>query len=387
MLLSIKSQQMKRTRRHNQQRAVHYSLLSKTFIVLLLLCMCGYAQQPREFSAAQVAQIQQQVQAVMEQEKIPALSLAIISQRGQMSAGYGQADVANALAATASTKYRLASLSKPITAVAVMQLAEKGELDLDAPVQKYVPSFPVKPWPITSRELLGHLSGIRHYEGEGVITNHHYDTLTDALDVFKDAPLLSEPGTTYHYSSYGYNLLGCVVEGASGMKFEDYIRQYIFEPANMKASGIYDPRHRPADLARGYTVKPDGTVVRSEPGDTSYKTPSGGIYSTVEDMANFAVALQSGKLVRPETLNQMWTRQRTRDGKYTAYGLGWDLIEYAGHLEVDHSGSQSGTTTLLYMRPQEHLIVTLMCNMRDEPRGPYKQIHALARQLANIATR
>src|SRR4030095_2216363 len=115
-----------------------------------------------------------------------------------------------------------------------MQLVEKGKLDLDAPIQKYVPSFPTKKFPITTRQLLSHLSGIRNYRaGEGERTNP-YSTLTEALGIFKDDQLESEPGTRFNYTTFGYTLLGVTIEGASGMTFEDYLRENIFSPAAMR---------------------------------------------------------------------------------------------------------------------------------------------------------
>ena len=141
------------------------------------------------------------------------------------------ADVENNVPAGAGTVYRLASISKPITATAVMQLVERGRVDLDAPVWKYVPAFPVKPWPVTVRQLLCHQSGVRHYRGDEISSTRHYVDLTEPLKIFKDDPLLFEPGTRTSYTTYGYNLLGAVVEAASGMKFADYLEANIFRPA------------------------------------------------------------------------------------------------------------------------------------------------------------
>ena len=130
--------------------------------------------------------------------------------------------------------YRLGSIAKTVTATAVLQLAEKGKLDLDAPVQRYVPSFPVKPWPLTCRQLLAHLGGVRWYEGGEMESTQHYRSVTDALAMFKDDPLAFEPGTAFLYTSYGYNLLGAAVEGASGASYVEYVRRNVFAPAGME---------------------------------------------------------------------------------------------------------------------------------------------------------
>ena len=262
-----------------------------------------------------------------------------------------------------------------------MQLVELGKLDLDAPVQKYCAAFPTKQWPVTTRQLLGHLGGMRHYkDGELVYENtKHYANLNDTLSFFKDDPLLHEPGTKYLYSTYGYNLLGCVVEGASGMSYLEYVRKNIFEPAGMLTIRDDDPAAIIPNRAQGYEKTRDGALRNSALADVSYKIPGGGFCSTVEDLAKFALALQSGKLLKPETRAQAWTKQKTKDGKETTYGLGWQLSEHNGAKEVAHGGNQARVTTYLYMLPERNFAVVLMMNL--ESVGSRTQ---LARQIAEI---
>jgi len=198
---------------------------------------------------------------------------------------YGLADVENAVPAETSTVFRIASVTKPLTATAAMQLAEHGKLDLDAPVQKYAPSFPAKAQTITTRQLLGHLSGIRHYKaGEGERTTH-YDSLATALEIFKDDALVREPGTGFTYSTFGYTLLGVAIEGASGMRYTDYMRTNVFEPAGMSHTQADDPSVIVPKRARGYSPKVygqfDGQWRNAALMDPSYKLPGGGMLSTV----------------------------------------------------------------------------------------------------------
>ena len=166
------------------------------------------------------------------------------------------ADVENFVPMTPMTTIRLGSISKPITAIAVMQLVEQGKMDLDGEIQRYVPSFPKKQWPVTIRELLGHLGAVRHYQGddeEG--STRHYTDRTEPLKIFAGDPLLFEPGTRFSYTTYGFNLLGAAVENASGEKFLDYLQAHIFQPAGMdhiRDDNVYAIiPHR----ARGYRLK------------------------------------------------------------------------------------------------------------------------------------
>jgi len=164
----------------------------------------------------------------------PGMSVAVTFAGDDWSEGFGLADVENEVRVTPDTVFRIASITKPISATAVMQLVERGQVSLDDPVQKHVPAFPAKgEHVVTIRHLLSHTSGIRHYkEGE---FNHKasYDSVGAALTIFKDDPLLFTPGTKYSYSTYAYNLLAGVVERASGLTFEQYLTEHVLTPAGM----------------------------------------------------------------------------------------------------------------------------------------------------------
>jgi CubicO group peptidase (beta-lactamase class C family) len=321
----------------------------------------------------------------MAAQKIPGMSVSVVT-GGELrwSAGYGQADIENEVPATPETVYRLASVSKPITAVAVLQLVEQGKIDLDAPVQRYVPAFPPKQWPVTTRQLLGHLGGIRHYADGEFESTRRYATLTEALDIFRNDPLVQEPGTKYLYSTYGYTLVGAVVEAASGTTFADYVRQNVFEPAGMSGARVDDVREIIPRRAHGYEKGPAGELRNSGLADTSYKVPGGGLCGTAPDLARFAIALWKGTLVRPETRRLMFTSLKTRDGKATGYGLGWALgTDPLGRDEVFHRGDQQRVTSLLYTQPERGLAIVLFANLE----GVSPPLFALARQIARIAGR
>lgn len=301
--------------------------------------------------------------------RIPGLSVAIADRgRPVLVRAYGLADLENNVRAAPGTVFRLGSISKPITAVAAMQLVERGKLDLDAPVQTYVPSFPKKPWSITPRLLLGHLSGIRHYRHpEELLSTRHYESLTEALKIFADDPLESEPGVSFRYTTYGYNLLGAVVEAAAGMKFTDYLRIHVFQPAGAERIQPDDVFRIIPNRTRGYRRTAAGVVENCALADTSNKIPGGGLLATAEDLVRFALALLEGRLVRPETLAQMFTSQRTRDGKPTGYGLGWYVGQREGRRWVEHSGSQPGASTHLLLVPERRLVVAVLTNLERAP--------------------
>lgn len=349
---------------------------------LLLIAGSAHAQQTAALPADKLEKIEKTISSEMSRLGIPGLSVAVVvDHKLRWSNGYGLADVENFVPSKAMTAYRLGSISKPITAAAVMQLAERGKLDLDAPIQKYCPAFPAKQWPVTARLLLGHLSGVRHYNNVAeVASTRHYNSVVEGLDMFKNDPLLFEPGTKYNYTTHGYAVLGCAVEGASGMRFEGYVRENVFKPAAMDRIRVDHVADIIPNRAQGYEKTRSGELRNSGLADTSYKIPGGGFISTVDDLARFAIAMQTGALVKKETLDQMWAAHKTRDGKETGYGLGWRVSERNGMKEVHHGGAQQRVSTFLYTIPEKGLAVVLMTNLEGIGGG----LAGFSRQIADI---
>lgn len=344
-------------------------MISRRLLLLLLVAIAtswSLAQRPTGLTAEQVWKINQRISAEMAARQIPGLSLALVdSGRLIFSKGYGFADVENHVPATPQTTYRLASLSKPITATAVMQLVEKGKLDLDEPIQKYCAAFPQKPWPITARELLSHQSGIRHYRNEAeTISTRHYGSIQEALGQFKDDPLLFEPRTRFSYSTYGYTVLGCAIEGASGMSYGEYMRENIFRRAGMDSTELDDVYRTIPNRAHGYALSPGHRIRNATFVDVSNKLPGGGINSTAEDMAKYVIALLAGKLIKQTTLDEMLIPARLLSGEETAYGYGWFVVsKRKGQREVEHSGGQQGVATFLYLLPDRGFAVVILSNL------------------------
>jgi serine beta-lactamase-like protein LACTB len=312
------------------------------------------------------------ISSYISQHHVPGLSMAVISHgKVIVSKGYGFADVENGVPATADTVYRIASISKPVTATAAMTLVEAGKLDLDAPIQKYCPAFPKKRWSITTKEVLSHQSGIRDYRNDAeTINTRHYDSINEALTQFATDALDFEPGTKMQYSSYSYVVLGCVIEGASGMTYQDYMRQSIFQPADMQVSRLDDVRAIIPHRAHGYALSSNGELQNAPFVDVSNKPPGSGINSSAEDMGRFVAALFTGKLVSMHTLGEMLTPVNTRDGKPTIYGLGFFLAgpisSHRGLREAGHGGDQQGFSTLLYLLPEQQFGVVVLSNLEGQ---------------------
>jgi serine beta-lactamase-like protein LACTB len=319
------------------------------------------------------------IDAQRQRDGIPGISCAIaVGDDLPFRVGLGLADVENDVPATAATVYRLASISKPVTAVLALQLAEAGELDLDADVATLVPEWSKKPWPVTTRQLLAHLGGVRHYRRGEAESTRHYATQAAGLARFAADDLLHEPGTAYHYSTYGFNLVAAVVEARAGKPFAAVLQQRIAVPCGAGTLQDDDVQRIIRNRAQGY-VKRDGELRNSELMDGSYKLGGGGLCASAEDLARFAQALVAGKLLRAETLAAMWTRQRTTAGKEITYGLGWRVDRDDGRLVVSHSGAQSRVSTMLCVLPEPKVAVALLCNLEGV------RLQPLSKQLALLA--
>lgn len=358
-------------KRQNVLRISRLLRSSSVDLLLLLVCFLPTAllAQTASLSPEKRAQIEKAASHFLSANGIPGISVAVV-QDGQLvwSAGFGMADLENFVPATSSTLFRLGSISKPITATAILQLYERGRLDLDAEVQKYCPAFPKKEWPITSRELLGHLGGIRHYnpDGKGDIPEDsakHFATMEESLQVFASEPLIAKPGTKFHYSTYGYTVLGCVLEGASSQKFVSYVKENIFDPAGMEETQADNFFSIIPHRTRWYHKDKAGVVQNAGVLDSSYKIPGGGLVSSADDMARFEIAIMSNKLIKPATRDLMWTPQKATDGSQNGYALGWGTSKKYGLALVEHTGSQQGTSTSFILVPDRRAGFVVLANM------------------------
>jgi serine beta-lactamase-like protein LACTB, mitochondrial len=355
------------------------------FFLTVFLCLPALSAPQKGRSVEKRQTIETAVAGFMSRNGIPGLAAALVLDgKPYWSQGYGMADLENHSPATSSTLFRLGSVSKPISATAVLELWERGELDLDAPVQKYCPAFPQKEWPITTRELLGHLGGIRHYnpDGKGDIPEdsaRHFASIKQSLELFASDPLVAKPGTEFHYSTYGYTLAGCVLEGAASEKFIDFLRKNVFESAGMQQTRDDDFFAVVPHRSRWYHKDNGGVVENAGPLDSSYKIPGGGIISSADDMANFEAAILRGQLLKPATRDLMWTSLKAADGKETGYGLGWGIMDKFGLHLLAHTGGQQGTSTAIAVVPARNAGVVVLCNLDSV------DVDQLAMQILRIA--
>ena len=346
--------------------------------------------QDAKFAPEKQTRLEAAIARFMSAHQIPGVSVAVVENNAvEWSAGFGMADLENFVPATSQTLYRLASISKPITATAALQLWQQHKLDLDAPVQKYCPAFPEKDDTITTRQILGHLGGIRHYKSEAEgdqelgNTRHFDDTIQAGLNFFKNDPLVAKPGSAFHYSTQGFTLVGCTVEGASGEKYVDYVQKNVLQPAGMLHTRTDDRCAIIPNRTRFYQKAKSGDIQNADFLDSSYKVAGGGWLSSADDMAQFIVALLNDRLLQRSTRDLMWAPLQTSDGKGTGYALGWGTGNNLGTPNVGHDGGQQGTSTSILIVPERKAGVVVLMNL--EHADPSALATELMKTLLGIA--
>jgi CubicO group peptidase (beta-lactamase class C family) len=297
-------------------------------------------------------------------KEAPGASVLVIqSGRVMLSKSYGFANLEHRVPNAPETKFRLASVTKPFTAIAILQLREAGRLDLDAPIGRYLPNVPHGDR-ITVRHLLNHTSGLGNSGSD---------------------PLQFSPGERVNYTNEGYRLLGRIVESVSGGSWEEYLKEHILVPLAMTSTGCDHPEQVLSHRASGYVFDAKGGYL-NEPSEDIFKTAwaAGALYSTVEDLARLDQALVSGTLLKPATLAQAFAPTTLADGTQAPVGLGWMVAMQRGLREVSHGGDASGFNAWFGRYSDQQFTVIVLSNVCMRPQGPLPSALSLGRRIAAI---
>lgn len=319
------------------------------------------------------------VRGFLSRHRVPGLSLAIVRDGGIAYArGFGTTAPGGGEPVTPGTTYRLASVTKPFTSVAALQLAEEGKLDLDDPVGRHCPAFRDREQAPTVRQLMAHQGGLRHTTDREDTTITGDQSLVGSVRRIADEELAYPPGEATRYSSWGYAVLGCVVEEISGARYVDYLSEHVFGPADMTATVQDRPDFEAPQFSPGWRLRGD-ELVPSEVVDTRFKVSASGLISSVADLSRFAVALFEGRLLGPEATRELFEVQTTAGGDTTRYTLGWIAAAGPpGAWGYLYGGSMEGSTALVYLVPDRCYALAILTNRERFVR----QVAPLVRPLA-----
>lgn len=320
--------------------------------------------------------------AFRDQKRIPGLSVAV-GRDGQVlwAEAFGVTDLAAQTPVTRDSVFPLGSTSKALTSLALGVLLDEGKIALDAPVQRWVPTFPVKPeGGITPRLLASHQAGLRDYDhAAGEYDNlREFTSVAAAVDVFRDDPLVFPPGTRHGYSAYHFVLLSAALEGAAGQDFLTLVRERVTAPLGLDSTG---PNLRAAPhprLVSGYQPGMFGLPTPAPRLDVSNKWAAGGFVSTPTEMVRLGLAVLAGKVVSPRVLAELTTVQKLADGRDSGsiYALGWRSGVWKDsrgveHRVFHHGGVANGGLSFFVLFPDAGLAVSLLGNFRFEPFGDF----------------
>lgn len=345
--------------------------------IALLLCQLQLSAQAQTADkyADKLRAFEEFVREQMEKNKVPGLTVGFVKDDYVWVKGFGSADLENRVPAKAESSYRLASVQKSMTAAAILRLVEEGKIDLDAEIQTYVPYFPKKKFPVTVRQLLYHLGGIPHYVNRDVEQHFKvHKTTREAIAIFENYDLVAEPGTKFSYSTYGYNLLGAAIEGASKQPYADYMREHVWQPLGMNDTRMDDPLDLIPNRVRGYQLI-DGAIKNSEFIDVSSRFAGGGTRGTVTDLLKFMKGLNDGKLLSRESVALMYAPMKTRDGQVSGfprtggYAMGWNLVPQTSGLVVINDGGQQETRTFILNFPAKRFAIAIAQNLERDDDG------------------
>lgn len=289
----------------------------------------------------------------------------IVARNGQVvfRKGYGLANIELAVPIEPQMIFRLGSITKQFTAVAILMLVEQGKLELTDPLTKFLPDYPTQGHTITVEHLLTHTSGIKSYTGmaEWLELWRKDFTPTELIDLFKDQPMDFVPGEQWAYNNSAYVLLGAIIEQCVGCTYTEFIEQQIFAPLGMSHSS-YDVTSRivPGRVA-GYGTGPDGLENAAYLSMTQ-PYAAGSLMSSVDDLAIWDASLANATLVSRKLLEDAWTPYVLPDGNSTYYGYGWVASTYADHRLIAHGGGIHGFNTFALRLPDDGIFVAVLAN-------------------------
>ncbi|QYO67625.1 serine hydrolase domain-containing protein [Leptolyngbya sp. 7M] len=304
------------------------------------------------------------VRRLMKERNIPGAAVAVIKNgKPERVRTYGLASLEFQVPVTEQTVFEIGSVSKQITAGAIMLLVQDGKIQLDARISQYLPNTPPAWENVTVRHLLTHSSGIRNYTGLTGFELSKRLTAEQFIKQLSEYPLEFIPGEKSSYSNSGFNLLAYIIEARSDKRYMDFLNERIFRPLGMERTGDRDPRHIIRGRATGYEWVNDGYIGRD--GNLTDLIGAGSIVSTIRDLAKWEAALHNDQIFNEQSKATMWTPFTFNDGSRSLYGFGWRISELRGNKIIGHTGQTAGFGAALFRYPEKGVTVIALTNLGE----------------------
>jgi CubicO group peptidase (beta-lactamase class C family) len=365
---------------HSKRHADTLSHLILTIAILAGMHFWAVAQSARLSDESLAAAVNEMLEKTYKPDEPGASVIVVRDGKVVLRKGYGRANMELGVPIEPDMVFRIGSITKQFTAVAILMLAEQGKLSLEDDITKFLPDYPTKGQKITIEHLLTHTSGIKSYTSLPEWTAQWRKDIPvgELIGIFKDKPMDFAPGERWAYNNSAYVLLGAIIEKASGQSYADFVQKNIFDPLGMKHS-FYDNTGRliPRRVA-GYSKGKDG-FINAAYLSMSQPHAAGALVSTVDDLAIWDAALYTEKLVKQASLARAWTSSKLNNSKATNYGFGWSISSYEGHPLIEHSGGINGFASYALRMPKDRVFVAILTNRDFESPGKHVlKIAALA---------
>ncbi|MFV9550279.1 serine hydrolase domain-containing protein [Algibacter sp. PT7-4] len=296
----------------------------------------------------------------LRQQGIPGMSISV-SKKGQLiwSEGFGYAKrKPRTKVEPNKTLFRIASISKSITALTLAKLVDNNTINLNNSIYNYLPNYPKNTYDFNIKELGGHLAGIRHYKGNEFTLNKKM-SITEGLNLFKNDSLLFKPSTQFSYNTFGYVLLSEIMQKAAQTDFNNLVKNTVFNPLGMTNTMLDDSKLNNPNTTHFYRAKRK----LSTPVANEYKVAGGGFLSTSEDLIKFGEEIILPKTVSKKALSKILTPQKLKSGKSTGYGIGFSVnFTKNNTYKYYHTGGGVGASTVLLIYPKEGLVIAVLTN-------------------------
>jgi D-alanyl-D-alanine carboxypeptidase len=311
-------------------------------------------------------EVDEYLQAEMAKQHIPGLALGVVKDgRLERAAAYGLANLELNVPAQTDTIFQIQSITKTFTAGAIMLLVEEGRISVDDKITKHLANLPETWRDVTVRHLLSHTSGIKDFINEPVMDLRLDIQPGDVIEALREKPLNFPPGEKYAYSNTGYHLLAMIIREITGQDWGEFLKERFFDPLGMNNTRVISHSEIITNRASGYLWEQGRAQNGRYIAASILGYAGGGLRSTVLDLAKWEAALCSDKILKPATLEQMWTPAALNDGSKASYGFGWGIGTHMNRRLISHTGSHvTGFKSVLARYVDDKITVIILTNQR-----------------------
>ena len=361
-------------------------MMRKSIFTILFLLLCANVFGQKQTNEQIIAQNREKLRQVLIQNSTPGASIAVIKNgKTVWTEGFGLSNIETNSPASSETKFGIGSISKSLTMVLALRLAEEGLLDLDAPIEKYLPDFPHQNQGLTIRLIGSHLSGYAdEFDDANFYNTKRYETTEQVLQEFYKEKLAAKPREKSIYGTTTFTLIAGVIEKVTKRDFATAMNDFVLKPLQLKNILPNDKRQIIPNRTAFYIKDNNGKTVNGEYVDPSFKIAGAGFLSTAEDLANFGSALIAEGFLKQKSLDELLQLGETATGEKTPFALGFRVVKTSDGKETIHQpGGGVGISSVLFIDRQNRISLAILTNQTDAPIGNLNFLQGISDSFVN----